>query len=83
MRNEDLYHEANTRDLNGDYELQRRQTEQEELHMAYAIMNTEPYTCSYFGCGVTLSPQQRLYGDCCPDHSTKQHFDITKAIKLP
>lgn len=29
-------------------------------------------TCSYFGCGKQLSPQEQLFGDTCTNHNGKQ-----------
>lgn len=51
------------------YEQNCRALERAELHLAYAIENTEPVVCSVFGCDHHLTPGQQLFGTKCPAHS--------------
>jgi hypothetical protein len=39
--------------------------------------NPEPYTCKQFGCGKTLTLQQRLFGNYCSDHQHRIVIDPT------
>lgn len=51
-----------------------RQKEREELHLAAAILHTEPYVCSYHGCAHHLTPAEQLYGDRCINHQQTIKF---------
>lgn len=47
------------------------------IHSLYKFTSVEPVICKYFGCGKTLTPEEKLYGPCCIDHTGMEVLNKT------
>jgi len=61
----------------------RTMEDQEELRRMMAAGPGEPEVCMHFGCGKTLTLQERLCGKKCAEHSKLKPLDIMLAIQWP
>lgn len=51
---------------------------QVEAMSARAFNGTAEQTCSHFGCGMLLTPEQKLYGSECTKHSGTPKETVSK-----
>mgnify|MGYP003406063658 FL=1 len=62
--------DKDTTDGSPNYEQWHRKQERLKLQTMLAeAVNTEPEICSHFGCGRTLTNQEKLFGNKCIHHS--------------
>jgi len=63
-----------------NWEISFREKEKEMLQLTLAESeNHEPEVCSHFGCGRTLTNQEKLFGNKCIHHSININNDRQKS----
>lgn len=79
---------AYQKEYNARYKLQRKiardKAAKEQVLPVIRVLISQDYTgtaeqtCSHFGCGIVLTPEQKLYGSKCTKHSGTPKETVSK-----